>query len=118
MRRGKRYGPGSPRKRPHDEGSPSRDTATSREREGSGEALRREPDNNPEVAQSVDDSRFTDGTEGGAFDCPEARAGGRHRRLPAAHPLAAGRLPVWPPAHDPAPDPIVAAQVPRTAWDQ
>src|ERR671911_197218 len=31
---------------------------------------------------------------------------------------AAGRLPLRPPAHDPAPHPIVAAPVPRTTWHQ
>ena len=40
MRRGTNYGPGSSRQRPHDGGGPSRDPATSREREGAGPALR------------------------------------------------------------------------------
>ena len=38
-----RYGPGSPRER-HDDGGPSSDTACSREPEGSGEALRDQPE--------------------------------------------------------------------------
>jgi hypothetical protein len=41
-------------KRHHDRGGPASGTATSREREGSGEALRRKPDDGSEVAQEVD----------------------------------------------------------------
>src|SRR5690242_679562 len=112
MLRGKRYGPGSSRKRPHDRGGPSRDTATSREREGAGEALRREPDDDPEVAQAVDNDRCSDGTQGASLDRSDARGGGHRRRLPAAYPLAVGRLPLRPAAHDPAPDAIIAAPLP------
>src|SRR3954464_12851073 len=38
MRRGMRYGPSSSRQRPHDRGGPSRNPATSRERESLGPA--------------------------------------------------------------------------------
>src|SRR4051794_17244051 len=84
--RGMRYGPGSSRKRHHDRGGPSRDTATSREREGSGQALRREPDDGPEVAQAIDHRRRPDGTQGGPLDRADARGGGDRRRLPAPYP--------------------------------
>src|SRR3954462_6225284 len=76
MLRGMRYGPGSSRKRHHDRGGPSRDTATSREREGSGQALRREPDDAPEVAQAIDHRRRPDGTQGGPLDRADPRGGG------------------------------------------
>src|SRR3954453_23220096 len=36
------------------QGGPSRDTATSRERKSSGQALRRKPNDGPEVAHAVD----------------------------------------------------------------
>jgi transposase InsO family protein len=70
------------------------------------------------VAQAVDDRGCADGTEAAAIDRPDARGGGHGRRLPASYPPAAGRLPVWPPADDPAPHPIVAAPLPRTARHQ
>src|SRR3954447_12583955 len=111
MPRGMRYGPGSSQKRHNDRGGPSRDTATSREREGSGQALRREPDDGPEMAQEVDHRRCADGPKGAPFNRSDARGGGDHRRLPTAYPAAAGRLPLRPTAHHPAPHPIVAAPV-------
>lgn len=61
MQREMRYGPNSPRQRPHDGGGPSRNTATSRERERGGQALRRRPDDDPEVAHSADDRRCRQG---------------------------------------------------------
>src|SRR3954447_5703378 len=110
-----RYGPGSSRKRHHDRGGPLRDTATSREREGSGEALRREPDDGSEVAQEVDHGRCANGAEGTPLNRADAGGGSHPRGIPAPYAAAAGRLPLRPPAHDPAPHPIVAAPVPRTA---
>src|SRR3954468_24027890 len=41
--------------------------------------------------------------------------GGRHRRFPAAHPAAAGRLPLRAPAHPPAPDPLQPAPPPAAS---
>src|SRR3954469_15025176 len=67
----------------------SRDTATSREREGSGQALRREPDDGPEVAQAIDHRRCADGTQGGPLDRADARGGGDRVRLPGPYPAGA-----------------------------
>src|SRR5918993_5837508 len=100
MLRGMRYGPGSSRKRHNDRGGPSRDTATSREREGSGEALRRKPDDGSEVAQEVDHGRCADGAKGAPFNRSDARGGGDRRRVPTAYVAAAGRLPLRPPAQE------------------
>lgn len=90
MRRERRDGPNSPRQRPHDGDGPSRDTAPSKERESGGEARRRQPDEDPEMANSA--------TTGGAAMglkqprstvlTPEEEA--VHRGLPAVHPVAAG----------------------------
>ncbi len=44
MLRGRRYGPASPRQRPHDGGGPSGDPAIPREGESAGQALWRQPD--------------------------------------------------------------------------
>lgn len=79
------FGPGSSRKRHDDRGGPSRDTVTSREREGAGEAPRCQPDHDPEVAQAVEYGRCPDGAEGASLDRPDLRGGGDDRRLPAAH---------------------------------
>src|SRR3954451_16785580 len=104
MLRGTRCGPGSSWKR-HDD-----------RREDAGEALRREPNDGPEVAHAVEHDRCPDGTEGGPLDRADAGGGSDHRGLAAAYPAAAGRLPLRPAAHNPAPHPVIAAPVPRTAW--
>jgi transposase InsO family protein len=84
---GKRYGPSSSRQRPHDGGGPSRDPATSREREGPGSTVRGQPHHRPEVAQALDHGRRQDGAEGGALDRAHAGAGGDRRRLFRRHTL-------------------------------
>src|SRR6476620_8903666 len=110
--RGMRYGSGSSRKRHADRGGPSRDTVTSRKREGSGEALWREPNDGPEVAEAINHDRCPDGTERTSLDRADSRGRGDDRRFPAAYPSAARRLPVWASAYDPAPHPIVAPSLP------
>ena len=52
------------------------------------------------------------GAEAAALHRAHPRGGGHHRRLSAAHAPAAGRLPLRPAAHHPAPDPLVAASLP------
>src|SRR4051794_26759502 len=89
MLRGMRYGSGSSRKRHNDGGGPSRDTATSREREGSGQALRREPDDGSEVAQEVDHGRCPNGAEGTPLNRADAGGGSHHRGIPAPYAAAA-----------------------------
>src|SRR5688500_3768372 len=116
MLRGMRYGPVPSRKRHNDRGGPSRDTATSRERERSRQALRREPDDGSEVERDVNHGRRANGCEGTPLNRADAAGGGDHCCLPTAYPAAAGRLPLWTPAHHPAPHPIIAAPVHRTAW--
>lgn len=113
-----RYGPSSSRQRPHDRGSPSRDTATSRKRESGCQTLRRQSDDDPEVARSGDDGRCRHGSERAALDRSDAGGGGDHRRLSAAYPAAAGRLPLRASAHDPASDPLQPAPVPAATRHQ
>src|SRR5918997_6217270 len=115
---GKRYGPSSSRQRPHDRGGPSRDPATSGEREGARPSLRRQPHHGPEVAQAGDDGGRQDGAEAGPLDRPHARGGSRRRRVPAPHAPAPPRLPLRPSAHDPSPHEVSAASLPPAAWDQ
>src|SRR4051812_27961377 len=71
------------------QGGPSRDTATSREREGSGEALRREPDDGSEMAQETpaDAGAELDTRTPYAFSGPSGDSGGAsvsHPRSPNA----------------------------------
>src|SRR4051812_17162878 len=84
------------------QGGPSRDTATSRERRA---LAKRYGVSRPEMAQEVAHRRCADGPKGAPFNRSDARGGGDHRRLPTAYPAAAGRLPLRPTAHHPAPHP-------------
>ena len=70
-RQGMRCGPGSSRKRLHDNGSPSRDLATTGEREGADQAVWGQLYHGAEVAQAADHGRQADGSERAAFDRAE-----------------------------------------------
>ncbi len=63
-------------------------------RESGGQALRRQPDDDPEVAGSRDDDRCRHGSEGAALDDADAGGRGDRRRFSASYPAAAGRLPL------------------------
>ncbi len=56
----KRYGPSSTRERQNERGAPSSDTAKSRELEGAGEALRREPEDGCQVEEAKGGGRSAD----------------------------------------------------------
>src|SRR5918993_697261 len=65
---GMRYGPGSPRERPHDRGDSSSDTRQSREPESPDEALRRQPEDRPQLEGTQLRRGPADRTEGAATD--------------------------------------------------
>ena len=66
-----------------------------------------EPEDRGQVAQADLGCRSTNRAEGCKIHDANARRGGDYRRFPAAHAVAAGRLPLCVPADDPAPDAIV-----------
>ena len=62
--------------------------------------------------------RPADRPQGAALDGAVDRGGGDHRRLPAAHAVAARRLPLRASADDPAPDALIAAPLPAAPRHQ
>jgi len=91
---------------------------TSREREGAGQALRRQPHHGAEMAQARHHGRRADGAQGSSLDCAHSRGGSDYRRLPPPHAPAARRLPLRAPALHPAPNSLGPASVPAKARDQ
>ncbi len=87
---GTSYGSGSPRMRPHDAGSSSRDPATARERKDSGPALRCQSHHHPKVAQAHHHRGCRHGPQGTPINRPDGRAGGHCGRVSQAHAATPG----------------------------
>ena len=101
MLRGMRYGPGSPRMRPNDRGSSSRDPATTKKRKSPGSALGVSLTIIQKWRKRTTTRRRPHGAQGAPLHRPDAGAGGHGRSVPQAYAAAAGRLPLRPPAQHP-----------------
>jgi transposase InsO family protein len=84
----------------------------SQEPEGSFEALRDQPEDRREVEESDLGGGCADRAEEALLDGSHDRGGGCDRRLPAAHPAAARRLPLRAAADNSEPDPLFIASLP------
>ena len=89
-----------------------------REPEGAGQAPRRQPEDDRQVAQAVVDSRSANRTQGAQVHDADNRGGGGGRGVPTPHAAAARRLPLRATGDDSASDPLLAAPLPATSWHQ
>ena len=112
------YGSGTSRQRHDHARHPSGDAAIGGSAQRLSGAVPIEPEDGGQVAQAGLRARCADGPQGGSFHRSDGRGGSCNRRLPQAHPAAARRLPLCLAGDHSAPDPLVTAQMPATAWHQ